>query len=123
MPKPSKIKVLGISKDQLIEILKNCTRKDICEHFKISERTLDRIIKDNHLTKLNYGPKNLSMQTISDIRNLHQTGKYKQKDIASKFNISQSLVSKIVNNQVHKGPKCLKVSGQASVKVGYKYGN
>jgi|688.fasta_scaffold164289_4 predicted XRE-type DNA-binding protein len=123
MPKPSKIKSLNISKEELIEILANCARKDICNYFEISERTLDRIIKDYDMAKMNHGPKNLSSQIISDIRNLYQTGKYKQKEIAEKYNISQSMVSKIVNNQSHKKTNYFKVSGNALVKVGYKYGN
>lgn len=120
---PKKFKLINITKDQLAQILQECARKDICEHFQISERTLDRLIKDHDLTKINYGPKKLCKQTISDIKNLHQLGQLTQKEIASKFNISQSMVSKIVNNQVHKNAKSIKISGSASVKIGYKYGN
>lgn len=118
-----KIKQLGITKSELAEVLKVCARKDICEHFKVSERTLDRIIYEYQLQRANYGPKNLDKQTVADIRNLYATGKHTQKEIAEKYNVSQSLVCKIVNMQVHKNPASLKVSGEAEVRLGLKYGN
>ena len=110
---------LGITKTELVKVLENCARKDICEHFKISERTLSRIIYDYQLQKTGYGPKQLTKETCHDIRVMYGTGKYTQADIADKFHISQSLVSRIVNKQIHKTERDVEFGGQAAVKVGY----
>jgi DNA-binding transcriptional regulator LsrR (DeoR family) len=71
------------------------------------------------------GPKNLNIKTIQDIRFLYEYGQLTQQQIATKFNLSQSTVCKIINNNIHKNTSTIKISGDASVKLksGYKYGN
>lgn len=81
------------------------------------------MIHDFGLSRENYGPKNLSGETVSEIRSLYLAGSFKQSELAEKFNISQSLVSKIVNKQVHRSSFNLQVGGEAKVRIGLKYGN
>lgn len=82
--------------------------------------------------KLNYleniqmtkrGPKNLTSDTIKEIRCLYSKGDYTQKKLADLFEISQSTVCKIINNEIHKQSSEIKISGEAKVKVGYQHGD
>lgn len=123
MSKPSKINNIFLSTEELDEYLKSYSRIDICNFLNISMRTLDRLIKKKGLTKINHGPKRLNQKVIEEIRILYKSKKYKQKQIAEKFEVSQSLVSKIINNEIHKDYKKFKLGGQAAVRIGYKYGN
>lgn len=68
-------------------------------------------------------PKFLSEQLIKDIRFSYFDNKCTQKQISDFYGISQSTISKIVNNHIHKPPIGLTLSGEAETKVGYKYGN
>lgn len=68
-----------------------------------------------------YGPKRLGIEEATKIRILYNTGLHTQKMIAEMFEVSQSLVCKIVNNQVHKADS--KIGGQAVVRIGLKYGD
>jgi len=68
--------------------------------------------------------KGVSLELANKIRNLYKFGEMTQVQISHKFSISQSLVSKIVNNYIHKPPGGdVHISGSAEVKVGYNYGN
>jgi hypothetical protein len=107
----------AISKSNLKEALKNHSRKEICIEHNISERTLDRIICDFDLRKKNYGPKGLCEEEISEIRNFYEIG-WKQIDLAKKHNVTQSLISKIINNQNHKVKTNIKISGNSEVRLG-----
>jgi response regulator of citrate/malate metabolism len=106
----------AISKSKLKEALKNHSRKEICVEYNISERTLDRIICDFDLRKKNYGPKGLCEVTVSEIRNFYEIG-WKQVDLARKYNVTQSLISKIINNQNHKVKTNIKISGNSEVRL------
>lgn len=110
-----------ITKNSLSKLLEESNRREICDILGLSERTLDRIIFKYGLTKKNYGRKNISQENIKTIKNLYLSGEYKQKDLAKKFNVTQSLISKIVNNQVHK--KAISISGCASVRLELKNGD
>ncbi len=68
-------------------------------------------------------PKNLSKTIVNEIRLLYASNNHTQQQLAKKYSISQSLVCKIINVMIHKGRTGLKLSGEASVRVGYKYGN
>jgi transposase len=120
--KELKINQLGITPNELVKVMENCCRKDVCEHFNVSSRTLDRILHDYQLVKSNYGPKKLDKEVVQNIRNLYLNG-CNQKHLAEKFNVSQSMISKIINNQAHKNIPNLSVSGNAEIKIGYKHGN
>lgn len=121
--KQNLLKKIGLSKEQLKFLLEKHNRLHICEQFNLSSRTLDRIIKENKLTKENFGPKNLKEKQIIDIKKFYSQKKYKQIEIAKKFGISQSLVSKIINNKSHKDTPNIELTGQASIRIGFKYGN
>jgi hypothetical protein len=105
-----------ISKSNLKEALKIHSRKEICIDNNISERTLDRIICDFDLKKKNYGPKGLCPDTVSEIRACYEAGS-KQIDLAKKYNVTQSLISKIINNQNHKVKTNIKISGNSEVRL------
>ena len=67
-------------------------------------------------------PKCVSKQLIEKIRFLYSEGGLTQQQIAKQFGLSQSTICKIINNYIHKYCDVV-LSGQADVKVGYKYGN
>lgn len=68
-----------------------------------------------------YAPKRLTSEDAHNIRKMYNSGLITQREIADTFKISQSLVSKIVLDKVHKNNN--KISGTATVKIGFKYGN
>jgi DNA-binding XRE family transcriptional regulator len=68
-------------------------------------------------------PKFVSRQTIHLIRELYSADECTQQKLADRFGLSQSTICKIVNNYIHRNDTDLTVSGEASVKVGYKHGN
>lgn len=70
-----------------------------------------------------YGPKRLAKEQAWQIRTFYDSGLYTQTQLAEMFKVSQSLICKIVNNQVHKPPSHLEVTGEAIVRLGYKYAN
>lgn len=67
-------------------------------------------------------PKNIEKTIIENIRSLYFKKNITQKDIASQFGLSQSTICKIINNYIHKYHS-VNISGNAEIKVGYKYGN
>ncbi len=71
------------------------------------------------------GPKHLEGRVILEIRFLYQTDEYTQKDLAAKYNLSQSTICKIVNNYIHKNVPMISVGGTAGarVKARYSYGD
>lgn len=70
-----------------------------------------------------YGRKRLTEVQACEIRTLYATEQYTQKQLAEIYEVSQSLICKIVNNLAHKQAPGLKVSGEAVVRLGYKYAN
>jgi DNA-binding transcriptional regulator LsrR (DeoR family) len=110
-----------IHKNNLLKLLKQLKREEICDILNVSSRTLDRMIAKHSLTRKNYGRKNITYETVKIIKNLYSTGFIKQKELAKKFNVTQSLISKIVNNQVHKNT--INITGCATVRLEFKNGN
>lgn len=109
-------------KSELSNLLKIHTAEEICDSLSISRRTLSRRLKRFGLVRVNYGPKKLSEEIISRIRQLYGADKMTQKELAKKFHVSQSLICKIVNNEVHKNVGLI-FCGNAEIKVGYRHGN
>lgn len=70
-----------------------------------------------------YAPKRLSPEQVSHIRLKYSSGKFTQGQLALEFGVSQPLICKIVNNQVHKLENRLTIGGCAGVRMGYKYAN
>lgn len=60
---------------------------------------------------------------VNQIRELYHACEHTQQKLANRFGLSQSTICKIVNNYIHKDNTDLTLSGEASVKVGYKHGN
>lgn len=65
----------------------------------------------------------IDKETAHQIRIFYNSGKYNQTQLAEKFEVSQPLVSKIINGVIHKDNADIIMSGKANIKVGYKYGN
>jgi predicted XRE-type DNA-binding protein len=68
-----------------------------------------------------YGPKRLGLIQVQEIRQLYDAGEYTQKQLADIYKVSQPLVCKIINNQVHK-PE-IHFGGEAVVRAGYIHAN
>lgn len=67
-------------------------------------------------------PKQLSEELVQRIRTLYNNENYTQKKLANEFSLSQSTICKIVNKYIHRYSNII-FSGEANVKLGYKYGN
>lgn len=68
-------------------------------------------------------PKNIDKQIVEDIRDLYRLGEHTQQELSRIFNLSQSTICKIINNNIHKYNSNITFSGEARVRVGYRYGN
>ena len=68
-------------------------------------------------------PKFINKDIVDEIREKYFSEKYTQKQLADKFNLSQSTICKIINNYIHKKNIDIFLNGKASIKIGYKYGN
>lgn len=110
-----------LTTDDLKNLLQRKSRLSVCEHYQISRRTLNRILKEKGLT--GFGLDRIDDQTVGEIRLLYQRKEYTQTELADKYNVSQSLISKIVNAQVHRNVANFVIGGEADVKMGYKHGN
>ena len=74
------------------------------------------------------GPKHLETKVVQKIRALYDTDEFTQKELASKFGLSQSTICKIVNKYIHKNVPMINIpmisiGGTAEVKVGYRHGD
>jgi len=115
----AKIRDLNINDLKLLVSEKS--RQEVCEQFHISRRTLNRVLKANGLT--NFGLDRLESLQVGEIRTLYQTKEYTQTELADKYQVSQSLISKIVNNSIHRNITSFVIGGEADVKLGYKHAN
>lgn len=68
-------------------------------------------------------PKNPDFQTVITIRRLYESGELTQAMLGERFGLSQSTISKIINNDTHGDIFAIRFGGEALVKVGYKHGN
>jgi DNA invertase Pin-like site-specific DNA recombinase len=109
-----------MEKEELEELLSRLTRSEIVVECGISQSTLSRLLKKYNLTKNGYGSGKLNFNIAQDIRRIHSKGKHTQSDIADLFEVSQPTIHKVLSNMIYKasGPR---VTGEASVKVGYNY--
>lgn len=97
------------------------SRQKICEEFNISRRTLNRILKEKGLT--GYGLNRMSNFEYNEIKELYRKKKFTQMQLSDKYQVSQSLISKIVNGLVCRNNINFSISGEADVKMGCKHGN
>ena len=110
-----------LTTDEMKDLLLRKSRLSICEHYQISRRTLNRVLKDRGLT--GFGLDRVDDQAVAEIRLLYQRREYTQTELADKYDVSQSLISKIVNDLVHRNVTNFVIGGEADVKMGYKHGN
>jgi DNA-binding transcriptional regulator LsrR (DeoR family) len=68
-------------------------------------------------------PKQLSKDTIEEIRSLYCHTDCTQHDLSKSFGVSQSTICKIVNNYIHKNITNVVMGGEADVRIGYKHGD
>jgi DNA-binding MarR family transcriptional regulator len=89
--------------------------KSAANFYHVSERTIRRwmtsfgIYKPDH----SYHPKKLNMEMANSIRQLYNTDKYTQIQLAKKFKVSQGTIGRIVNNFIYKNG--LTIGGKAEV--------
>ena len=88
--------------------------KKAAELFNVSERTIRRWEEKLgiYTPNSNYNRK-INRQIANEIRKLDKSGNYSQKKLAEKFNISQPMIGKIINNVVYRTG----LSGSAIVRI------
>lgn len=67
-------------------------------------------------------PKGFGRETAQKVRELYRSDRYTQSELANLFGVSQSTICKIINNYIHQVPG-LKLGGQASIRLGVRYGD
>lgn len=93
-----------LGKEGLEQLLKETSREEICQKYSISSRTLSRVLKEFDLVNENYGPKNLSEKDLEEIYRLYIVDDVKQQEIAKRFKVTQSLISRIINKKRKENP-------------------
>lgn len=106
---------MGIYRSELSRLLKQDSREEIACKYGVASRTLDRIIRQQGLQRKNYGRKHVD---AAEIRSLYMTGEFTQTELAMQFGVSQPLISKIVNKQLHRRSLCFGGSAIVSSSVG-----
>lgn len=66
-------------------------------------------------------PKSVSSKTAFQIREMYFRDNFTQKQLSEYFQLSQSTICKIINNQIHKAHTDVAISGTADVEVKYNY--
>lgn len=108
-----------ISKEEITEAISRFSTKEILNMYNISQSTLSRLLKKYDLIKKGYGAK-LDYSVAKKIRCMYNSNSYTQKELAQLFQVSQPAINKIINNESYKAYSP-KITGEAEVKVGYKY--
>jgi len=65
-----------------------------------------------HMTKENHGMAKLTNKEVQEIRKKYNTGKYLQKDLAEKYDVTQVQISQVVRNIHWNDPKKKKIYGK-----------
>jgi len=107
--------------EDMEKLLQEKSRQFICDHYQISRRTLNRVLKERGLT--GFGLDRIDDKTVGEIRLLYSRKDFTQTELADKYHVSQSLISKIVNDVVHRNIANFVIGGEAEVKLGYKHAN
>lgn len=73
------------------------------KEYKVSTRTIRRWLGKEGIykPKTGYGPGKLDAATASEIRRLYQTDEFTQSELAIKFNVTQAMICRIVNNKAY----------------------
>jgi transposase len=103
------------TKEELLHYLNIMNRKEISDIFQVSESTVSRWLKAHQLCRQGWGAGKMTYGTAQEIRKFYTSKQYTQKELAKKYKVSQSTISKIINNQSHKSEKL--ISGEAVVKL------
>jgi transposase len=92
-------------KEELIKFLNNT--KEAAEKYQVTERTIINWMKKYKIynPKLNYGCNKLNFDKAEQIRLLYQSNKLKTKDLAKKFGVTITTISRIINNKIYKEKK------------------
>ena len=91
--------------------------KEAAIFYRVSERTIRRWMKSLkiYLPKEGYYPGKLDMITAQKIRDLYNTDKYTQTELAKRFKVSQGTIGKIINNLIYRAD--LMIGGSAEAKI------
>ena len=128
------MKKISILPDKIIETLRSIesgvVRKKAAKILGVSERTLQKNMNNYGITfrdwrpekeytkRKGWGGHKLSMKKAQQIRNLYKNNE-EIKNIAKKFDVTFSAISRIINNVTYKELK-IKFGGEADVNVEYK---
>jgi len=95
--------------------------KGATQTFHVTEQTVRRWLKHYNLyhPRTNYGPKHLHKSIINEIKKLARTDKYTQKELGSKFGLTQAMIGRIVNGISHHTDLSLGVN--SDLQIGYNY--
>jgi response regulator of citrate/malate metabolism len=95
--------------------------KGAAKTFNITEQTVRRWLKYYNIyhPRNNYGPKHIHKNIISEIRKIARTDKYTQKELGSKFGLSQAMIGRIINEISHHTD--LHLGANSDLQVGYNY--
>lgn len=115
------VKIKDLNIEDLKLLISNKSRQEVCEQFFISRRTLNRVLKNKGLK--HFGLDRLEDYQVIEIRTLYQSKEYTQMELADKYQVSQSLISKIASNSIHRNITNFVIGGEADVKLGYKHAN
>ena len=66
-------------------------------------------------------PKSLNNEVVCEIRKLYESGECTQNALSEMFGVSQSTICKIINHYIHKKYVDVAMTGEANVKMGYKW--
>ena len=103
------------TKNELIQFQHDI--KSMAQFFDVTEQTVRRWLKyyDLYQPKENYGPKKIPHTTIIEIRKL--ADKYTQKELGKRYNLSQAMIGRIINNLAH--PVDIRFTASAYVEIGF----
>lgn len=128
------MKKISLNPDKIIETLRfvegGSVRKKAAKILEISERTLQKNMNNygitfrtwrpekEHIKRKGWGGYKLNMTKAQTIRQAFNQGK-EIKDLAKKYNVTFSAISRIINNITYKENKT-KFGGEAKVNVEYR---
>ena len=114
----------------LLSIKGGSVRKEAARLLGVSERTLQKNMNNyditfrdwkpekEHKTRKGWGGHKLNKEKAKNIRKLFESGK-EIKNIAKKYDVTFSTISRIINNITYKDLK-IKFGGEAIINVEYK---
>lgn len=91
--------------------------KEAADKFGVTERTIRRWLAEEGLyrPRKGWGRGKLTQAKAQRIRELYREERHTQSELAEKFDISQAMVCRIVNNQSHR--TTFRLAGEAMYRI------